>query len=678
MKILKYFVLGAAVLGLASCHEVNVTERDQATRVTLSPLTTEFAAEASTYVAAVQINSGSYLSDMAWEAEITSATPWATVSKTTVEDVFVTTYDKVTHTQTLEGIEVAIAANSEYMRTFTLTITAADGTVVPFTFTQLGAKADAAVSTSVENIEFLADGGEQVVEYTTNMGDVVSFAFTNGDGTAATWLAAEAVEVGKVKVTAQPWTDKEANRNATMTITVGTAATSTASISIPVVQLAAAEYYFVYGASVADIAIANSLQMTKTALGVYTLKTFFNESESNAILINKDSRELKYPYFALAADGKVAKIEAEGATYNAPTIEANGVRTLTVNFNDLTWSWARETNQYAMPDSELANYPTKSYIARDGSMKVWMVKHMAWDGGNITPKLGSGMVKYTHGPKDSCVPQCTVGTDGYATANFPTAWNDWTKLNPAFETIENEGKGQLETYSDDGRVYAYQEMLGYEARFGIGYARYEKSPWVYGEKYTDARGITYTIAEASKAAADYSGDNAADEEKYPMLKVQAQGICPYGWHVANAQDWLDLFYAMSQASKTGTHTYPVAEADCTYKQMINGGVPNINGWLRNTKYWGDQYIDEGADEFGFDYFPLGWRYMTQGFMWWTIRVQMWVPLPMPGAKATDGYPNAGGGRINVVIKNNKSMTTALANLDIGQAIAPFRCVKNYK
>ena len=669
MKILKYFVLGAVVLGLASCHEVDVTERNQATRVTLSPLTTEFAAEASTYVAAVQINSGSYLSDMAWEAEITSATPWATVSKTTIDDVFVTTYDKVTHTQTLAGIEVAIAANTDYKRTFTLSVTVADGTVVPFTFTQLGAKADAEVSTSVNNIEFLAAGGEQVVEYTTNMGDVVAFSFTNGDGSAASWLTAEAVEVGKVKVTAQNWTDKQNGRSATMTITVGTAATSTASISIPVVQLAEEDHYFVYGASVADIAIANALQMTKTETdGVYTLKTFFNESESNAILINKDSRELTYPYFALAADGRVAKIEAEGATYNAPTIEANGVRTLTVNFNDLTWQWARETNQYAMPDELIKDYPTKAYIARDGSMKVWMVKHMAWDGGNIHPKLGSGMAKISASG--------TSNETGYAAANFPTSWND-PNMNPAFETIES-GMGTVETYSDDGRVYAYQEMLGYEARFGIGYARYEVGPWKVGEKYTDARGITYTITEAPIVGSSYTTDSFADEQTYPMLKVQAQGICPYGWHVANSADWLDLFYAMAQASKTGTHTYPVAEADCNYQKLIGAskkgyGIPNVNGWLRNTKYWGDQYIDEGADEFGFDYFPLGVRYMTQGFQWWSMRAQSWVPMPFAGSTT-----NASGGRINVVIKNNASMVNTLENLDIGQGICPFRCVKNYK
>ena len=665
MKYIKFLVLCAAVMGLASCQQVDITERDKTTRVSLSPATTEFAAAATTFAAAVQINSGSLLSDLGWEAEITSSTPWVTLAKTTVEQTFTPTFDKeTTHTSTVAGIELQIAANKEYKRTFEVTFTVADGTVVPFTFTQLGAKADAAVTTERKNIEFLALGGSEVVEYTTNMGDVASFSFKNGDGTAANWLTAEAVEIGKVKVTASEWTNKEVDRTATMVITVGTAATSTASISIPVVQLAAAEYYFVYGASVADIEIAKSLQMTKTAVGVYTLKTFFNESENNAILINKGSRELTYPCWALAADGKVAVLESAATTYTAPTIEANGVRTLTVNFNDLTWSWVRETNQYAMPDSELPNYPTKAYIARDGSMKTWMVKHMAWDGGDINPKLGSGMHKNE-----------AAGTN-YAVGAFPTSWNDATVMNPAWETKES-GMGTLETYSDDGRIYTYQEMLGYEARFGIGYARYEIGPWTPGTKYTDARGINYVIEEIPVKAASYTTDSAADEAKYPILKVQAQGICPYGWHVANAADWLDLFYAMAQASKVGTHTYPVNEADCNYSKMIGSknGVPNINGWLRNTKDWGTQYIDEGADEFGFNYFPLGGRYMTQGFLWYGLRCQMWVPVPFAGRA---DYPGASGGRINVVIKNNATMTTALENLDIGQAVMPFRCVKNYK
>ena len=671
MKIFKYLVLSAAVMGLASCQQVDVTERDQATRVTLSPLTAEFDAQAQSYTAAVQINKGTDLSTLSWEAEVTSGTDFVTLTKTTVEESYTGTYDtESVYTQTLEAIKLDIKANPEYKRTFEVTVTVADGTTVPFSFTQFGAKADAAVSTEVKGLEFLASGGAEVVEYTTNMGDVASFTFTNGDGSAATWLTAEAVEVGKVKVTAQEWTDKTAGRNATMVITVGTAATSTASLSIPVVQLAAEDNYFVYGESAGDITAAAALQMEKTQTeGVYTLKNFFCEGAKNDIIINLNAREVVYPCWALAADGKVVVLESAATTYTAPVIEANGIRQLTVNFNDLTWSWERITTQYAMPDSELPNYPTKSFIARDGSMKTWMIRHMAWDGGDINPKLGSGMVKHTGNG--------TAGTGGYAAADFPRTWNDTERLNPAFETKES-GLGTLETYSDDGRIYTYHEMLGYEARFGIGYARYENGPWVLGEKYTDARGTTYVFEVVSKTAADYTGDNAADEAKYPIFKVQAQGICPFGWHVANASDWLDLFYAMSQATITmGETRYPVKAEDCTYKMFITGGgIPNSNGWLRYTKDWGTEYSADNADAFGFNYYPIGYRYMTQGFQNWSQRVMSFVPLPMAGANSS--APNSAGGRYNVINKTNAAHCASLANIDIGQAVFPFRCVKNYK
>lgn len=672
MKIFKYLVLSAAVLGLASCQQVDVSESDVATRVTLSPFTAQLDAKAQTYTAAVVVNSGSELSDLAWEAEVTSATPWVTLSNTTVDQNYTPTFDKESSYNTpVEGIKLEIAANTEYKRTFEVTVTVADGTAVPFTFTQLGQKADAAVSTDRKIVEFLAMGGSEVVEYTTNMGDVVEFSFTNGDGSAATWLTAEAVEVGKVKVTAAEWTDKSVGREATMVITVGTAATSIASVSIPVAQLAAEDHYFLYGASAGDILIKDAVQMEKTETeGVFVLTNFFCEEPTNEILINKNSRELSYPCYALAADGKVAVLESATSTYTAPVIEANGVRVLTVNFNDLTWSWERVVqSQYAMPDSELANYPTKEFIARDGSMKVWMIRHMAWDGGDINPKLGSGMVKHTGNG--------TGGTGGYAAADFPRTWNDTERLNPAYETKES-GLGNLETYSDDGRIYTYHEMLGYEARFGIGYARYENGPWVLGEKYTDARGTTYTFEVVSKTAADYTGDNAADEAKYPIFKVQAQGICPYGWHIANASDWLDLFYAMSQATiSMGETKYPVKAEDCTYKMFITGGgIPNSNGWLRYTKDWGTEYSADNADAFGFNYYPIGYRYMTQGFQNWSMRVMSFVPLPMAGANAS--APNSSGGRYNVINKTNAAHCANLANIDIGQAVFPFRCVKNYK
>ncbi len=668
MQYFKYLALGVAALFVAaSCQKVDTSGAEKATHVCLYPVLEQLAAEGTgeeNLISVVTVLQGVTPSNLGWE--VSCDADYVTVKKTEVYSQHKETWSGATHDIIEPGIELSVAANAGFARSFNLVFNVANGDVVTIPVEQLGSLADAEVSTSVEQIEFVAMGGTVNVNYTTNM-DEAAFSFTYPEGSAE-WLSAKAVEPGVVAVTAQTWDDTVNGREATMTITVGSAETSLASLTIPVVQLPLQEQSFIYGTSVDKLPIERSLQMNKVTDGVFSITTFF--TEGNQILLNRNSRTLTYPFYALENGGKLAVIESgDASAVNGPQVTANGLMSLTINYNDLTWEWSRITNEYAMPDEMVSQYKTKAYIARDGSMKTWMVEHMRWDGGNIHPKLGSGMRKKAAGG--------TSGVDGYDPAVYwPATWND-PAMNPAFETIES-GMGTVETYSDDGRVYTYQEMLGYEARFGIGYARYEEGPWKVGEKYTDARGITYTIAEAPlKAQIDqYTGNNEQDETAYPMLKVQAQGICPYGWHVANAADWLDLFYAMAQASKSGTHAYPVDESKCTYKQMINGGVPNINGWLRNTKDWGTQYIDEGADEFGFNYYPLGVRYMSQGFQWWGMRMQSWVPLPMAGSKPAD-YPNAGGGRINVVIKDNKTMTTALANLDIGQAVCGFRCVKNY-
>ena len=59
------------------------------------------------------------------------------------------------------------------------------------------------------------------------------------------------------------------------------------------------------------------------------------------------------------------------------------------------------------------------------------------------------------------------------------------------------------------------------------------------------------------------------------------------------------------------------------------------------------------------------------------RIVAWTDI-VEGNSKEDRYYYTEDGLDNVVIKDNKTMTTALTNLDIGQAIAPFRCVKNYK
>ena len=149
--------------------------------------------------------------------------------------------------------------------------------------------------------------------------------------------------------------------------------------------------------------------------------------------------------------------------------------------------------------------------------------------------------------------------------------------------------------------------------------------------------------------------------------MQIQGICPYGWHIANAADWLDIAYAASKAS-AGSE-FPMQEDQITYKQFSTSkkGIGNFAPWLRNSE-WKSGKIAKGADEFGFGYYPLGFRYMTQGYQCAGTRAQTWIPLFF-NEKAL--Y------RVNVII-NNTVTYAEMANIDNGQAIMPFRCVKNYK
>ena len=114
----------------------------------------------------------------------------------------------------------------------------------------------------------MAAGGDQIIEYTTNMGDIYSFSAdytTGGEG----WLSWEASASGSVKLTAAGWNGKEAPRSATFHITVGSDDTSTATLDIPVVQLAADDYYYMYGSSAAGLPIESSIQMTKLDKGIY-------------------------------------------------------------------------------------------------------------------------------------------------------------------------------------------------------------------------------------------------------------------------------------------------------------------------------------------------------------------------------------------------------------------------
>lgn len=686
MRTITYFksvLLAVLVVAASSCIKDGTDAFDSTTRVGLSPEPENFAANGTTlsgeegFVGVVTVVKGNHKAgDGSWEAAIAEQVDWATVSKTTVTSTFKEAHSGKIRTVQEAGVDVRVQPNTEYRRKFTVEIRVADGTVVPFVFSQAGEKADAAVTTETKDIEFAAAGGSEEIAYTTNMGDAYSFAVEYGEG-SADWLSWSADEAGRVTLTAEKWTDKEHTRKATFTITVGTEATSVASVAIPVVQLAADEYYFIYGASCKGLPIENALQLTKRDTGIYTGATYFMTADGgkNPILLNRDSRVLSYPCYALAADGTIAEIADEATALPAgPEIDIDGLRTLTVNMNERTWAWARVTTDNCLPDSEVASYKTKQFVARDGSMKTWMVEFLRWDGGAATPKLGAPMIPSATGVG-------AKGTGGYAAASFPSAWND-PVLDMAKECTEIGG--QLVGSNEHGRIYAMSEILTGKATAGIGFARYEELPaeWLEGKTIVDALGDSYTIEYINHKGADtFSGDNAADEQAHPTLKMQVQGICPYGWHIANAADWLDIAYAASQAS--AGHTFPVQEDQVTYKQLTTAtgtlgtndtpvsarGLGNFGAWLRNTKYWTGTAISDGADDFGFDYYPLGWRYMTQGYQCYGVRAQTWVPL---------FYSKSAVFRINVIISNNATTAVEMVNLDNGQTIAPFRCVKNYK
>lgn len=682
IKYFKYAMLSAAVIFAASCEKDDTKDVDMTTRIGLSPEQENFTANGSTesgedsFVGIVTVVHGDKVNAMSWKAEIAEQITWASVEKTVVTSNFNETFNDNVHQIHEAGIEVKTEPNTEYKRSFTVEIRTADGTVAPFVFTQLGEKADASVSTTAKDVEFVAKGGSEEIVYTTNMGDAYDFAVEYGEESSG-WLTWTADEAGKVTITASEWTDKESTRTATFSIIVGTDATSKASVDIPVVQLAADEYYYMYGASCNGLAVENAIQLEKKSTGIYTGETYFMASADgkNPVILNPDSRILAYPCFALAADGTIVEIaSADAALPAGPAIDVDGLRNLTVNMTERTWSWVRITVQNCMPDSELANYKTKSFIARDGSMKTWMVEFVRWDGGDIRPKLGSPMVATATGAG-------AAGTGGYTAANFPSSWDDASKLNMAYETTEIGG--QLTGTNEHGRIYSLTEILSGKPMAGIGINRYEPIPdgWTAGCEVVDAVGDRYTIEYVDHTkAGTFSGNNAADEEAHPTLKMQIQGICPYGWHVANAADWLDIAYAASKAS--AGHTFAIDESKVTYKQFttVSGstssgdtpnaprGIGNFAAWLRNKQYWTAGNISDGADEFGFEYYPLGWRYMTQGFQCAGTRAQVWVPL---------FYNDKAGFRVNVII-NNLVTSAELTNLDNGQAICPFRCVKNYK
>ncbi|WP_286846703.1 MULTISPECIES: FISUMP domain-containing protein [unclassified Proteiniphilum] len=557
---------------------------------------------------------------------------------------------------TEKGLKIKVQPNKNYKRSMTLTITLDDGTANNFKIVQIGEKADAYVNihNGITQLEYMADDIKpKTLSFDTNMSDYHIEVAEGVDWINVVDKGNNHIEIVPTENTAEDAGEREAK----IFIHVGTPETSEAVAVVYIKQLAPETFSFIWGSSLPDHKnVGKAIKMEKLEEGLFRIDAYFR---NGTLRIGRYADEQRYPQYYLIADSRIGVIENEDSDnrdITIPAIDIDGMRSLLINLTTLQYTLERITTQNSMPDHMLSEYPTRKYIARDGTMKEWIVAAIRWDGGNIIPKLGGKLV-----------PSAQTASGGYKSNDeLPQHVLD-PKLNPAYEEAENGG--QLQGDDKYGRIYSYSEMLTGVARGGIDGAINQTFPvgWRAGDKIVDAAGNEIIIDYVTNAM--MTGDNSIDETNHPTLTWQLQGICPYGYHIANAQDWLDLAYSMSVKSQEDS--YPVNAENITYKQFMttSKGINNMAAWLRNTTHWQNTPIADGADAFGFNYFPTGFRYLKQGWQMYGLRKQVWVPLLFNETKAY---------RLNVVINNNAHTYVDMRNVDNGNAILPFRCVRNYK
>ena len=539
----------------------------------------------------------------------------------------------------------------------------------------------------------------------TNVGDVYDYSVTYGEPDAGEWLTWSDEGAGRVVLRAAEWTSKSDNRTAVFTIHVGTADTSEASAEIAVVQLRVDDYYYLYGASVPRYeAIDAALQMTKQEEGVYTAETYFAADGTNPVRINKDSRTASYPCYVLAAGGTVAEIaSAEAPLPAGPEIDADGLRTLTVDFNRMTWQWERITTPNCLPDDRVADYPTKAYVTPRGTYKTWMTRNLDWDGGDGIGvyKLGCPLV-FSATNKD---------TGGYNSKTDPTySYRNTAVRNPAWDDTGNGGELEPDAAITalGGRHYTFYEYLTGAPRGGLMEEYYSEwpAPYTVGREVRDAADYTILFEGLTSAKLqEYAGREEEFFEEHPVSRIQIQGICPYGWHVANFQDWYDILYAAYDFGSKNNGGYVPKEpsfANTVYGSSSAAYKINVVPYLRisralwtvggkclwdeagslypvnegsTTKSPAQADIADNSEEFGFNLAPTGWRAMSVGWQDLGLKTHVWIPMPTTATYTGNGHTCYMGWRL-VAMTNNGNWIFR-DNYQNGNVAHGVRCVKNY-
>jgi len=610
-------LLSAAML-LAGCYSTDTDDDllSTATLISIYPSTVSVGSAATQNVVVTLAPKSKRNLD--WSCSVQSA--WVTAVREKVPG-------ESTGTVYEDAVVLAFLENTAYKRQTTLTITASDGTVLEVPVVQKGIYADAYVKAAPESLTFMAENPQPAaVAIDTNMDTFAAVSDSdwctvvdNGDGT--------------ITVTCTEYGDNTADRTAEITVTAGTPDTSEARTVIPVTQLRKDVYCYLYGSGVPKYPTREKWgQMTKLSDRVYVDSVYVKNGRFSVYTTEGDT-------YHLDGAGNLSAAETD------LTVDVAGLRIVTLNLNEKTYSIERITTPNCLPDSEVAKYATSTYTA-NGRTKVWMRAGLDWNGGeNIGGiKLGSRMVSDANN-----VGGYTSNLSSYETVRVSD-----------YDEVESGGKaqGEVEMSAKYGRIYTLTEFLTGTPKAAVELARLLTDwPAEYrpGSTFVDAVGNDIPVSSVKSLA-------SADFENTPSLSMQIQGICPYGWHVANVQDFYDMLCAAAAAK--GVTPNPLSA------MIGKWSVPDV---LRSAEGWSAAPTRHAAaDAFGFDFFPQGRRLFKSGYQYYASRGEMFICHP--GGLSSGVYQCW---RINA-LTNNAADLTVSTTYNIGDCSASFRCVKNYE
>lgn len=611
-------LLSVAML-LAGCYSTDTDDDllSTATLISIYPSTVSVGSAAATQNVVVTLAPKSKR-NLDWSCSVQSA--WVTAVREKVPG-------ESTGTVYEDAVVLAFLENTAYKRQTTLTITASDGTVLEVPVVQKGIYADAYVKAAPESLTFMAENPQPAaVAIDTNMDTFAAVSDSdwctvvdNGDGT--------------ITVTCTEYGDNTADRTAEITVTAGTPDTSEARTVIPVTQLRKDVYCYLYGSGVPKYPTREKWgQMTKLSDRVYVDSVYVKNGRFSVYTTEGDT-------YHLDGAGNLSAAETD------LTVDVAGLRIVTLNLNEKTYSIERITTPNCLPDSEVAKYATSTYTA-NGRTKVWMRAGLDWNGGeNIGGiKLGSRMVSDANN-----VGGYTSNLSSYETVRVSD-----------YDEVESGGKaqGEVEMSAKYGRIYTLTEFLTGTPKAAVELARLLTDwPAEYrpGSTFVDAVGNDIPVSSVKSLA-------SADFENTPSLSMQIQGICPYGWHVANVQDFYDMLCAAAAAK--GVTPNPLSA------MIGKWSVPDV---LRSAEGWSAAPTRHAAaDAFGFDFFPQGRRLFKSGYQYYASRGEMFICHP--GGLSSGVYQCW---RINA-LTNNAADLTVSTTYNIGDCSASFRCVKNYE